>query len=680
MYLYYVSHAGLESWWQYESRSAGRAGTVYADLFNGNMVLAHTDTTMTGNRMPVSVSHYYNSCASNANDYACGKGWKTSAHQKITKESLNGTDYFVWEDGDGTEHYFAETGSQPYKDQEGMDLELNLYESDGYIIIRDKKDTRMRFNIIQSGLAWLVAVRDALNNEVTYEYASGYSAEGRISKITDPVGRETVFTYSGNLLANIRIPDTEANTYRYVYFTYDSSQRLTGIRYSELGGTTPHTVYTYDGTTGILTRAKNYDGICVDIGYEAKSRYNNTIFDDEGANDQMRRVTSLETLHVNASNTATERGAKQLFDYQHMCTVVTAVENASSDAGKKLYYQFNDSGNVVAMRDELGYGQFAKFEAGVDNKPSEVSKLRKAVVNQLRKIDFTSQWTASEGTSTRDTSVTCMGMPSIKMVATNTPTEYRQEVTLKANTKYTFSAYVKVQNAIEEGAAFISLAKKSNTSENVYSDLVFGTTPAALDNGMPTDGWERVIVHLDHSASVDEAYYAEFHFGSGAGTAWFSCPQLETGTVANSVNLLSNADFHVTHVDNEQTLPEDWSKSSNDLDTAPTGVQLASSDPDFPAALEGNYVQVEGIPDKTAYVGFAQELEISGQTNDVLVCGGWANAHSVPNADTVERGFGIAIELQTPPAHGAATLCGRSTANGWVGSTRATPSLSRATL
>ena len=269
MYLYYVSHAGLESWWQYESRSAGRAGTVYADLFNGNMVLAHTDTTMTGNRMPVSVSHYYNSCASNANDYACGKGWKTSAHQKITKESLNGTDYFVWEDGDGTEHYFAETGSQPYKDQEGMDLELNLYESDGYIIIRDKKDTRMRFNIIQSGLAWLVAVRDALNNEVTYEYASGYSAEGRISKITDPVGRETVFTYSGNLLANIRIPDTEANTYRYVYFTYDSSQRLTGVRYSELGGTTPHTVYTYDGTTGILTRAKNYDGICVDIGYEA---------------------------------------------------------------------------------------------------------------------------------------------------------------------------------------------------------------------------------------------------------------------------------------------------------------------------------------------------------------------------------------------------------------------------
>ena len=96
-------------------------------------------------------------------------------------------------------------------------------------------------------------------------------------------------------------------------------------------------------------------------------------------NDQMRRVLSLETLHVNDSGAVTKRGAKQTFDYQHMCTVVTAVEDTASDAGKKLYYQFNDSGNVVAMRDELGYGQFTKFEAGVDNKPSEISKLRKVV-------------------------------------------------------------------------------------------------------------------------------------------------------------------------------------------------------------------------------------------------------------------------------------------------------------
>ena len=90
-----------------------------------------------------------------------------------------------------------------------MDLELYLYDSDGYIVISDKKHNRMRFDIREPGLAWLVAVRDALSNEVAYEYVPGYEKQGRISKITDPAGRETVFTYTNNLLSDISIPDTE---------------------------------------------------------------------------------------------------------------------------------------------------------------------------------------------------------------------------------------------------------------------------------------------------------------------------------------------------------------------------------------------------------------------------------------------------------------------------------------
>ena len=644
LYLYYVSHAGLESWWQYESRSAGRAGTVYADLFNGNMVLAHSDTTMAGNLMPVSVSHYYNSCLSDSNDYACGKGWKTSAHQKVTREEHNELNYFVWEDGDGTQHYFKDEGAQPFKDEEGMDLELYLYDSDGYIVISDKKHNRMRFDIREPGLAWLVAVRDALSNEVAYEYVSGYEKQGRISKITDPAGRETVFTYSNNLLSDISIPDTEEGSLRHVYFTYDGSQRLTGIRYSELGGTSPHTVYTYDGSTAILTRAKNYDGVCVDVGYEAKSRYNSAALAD-GANDQMRRVLSLETLHVNDSGAVTKRGTKQLFDYQHMCTVVTAVKDTASDAGKKLYYQFNDSGNVVAMRDELGYGQFVKFEAGVDNKPSEVSKLRKVVINQLRKIDFSSQWTGG-GSAVKDSSTRCLGMPSVKLTGnTNGGSYYQQPVTLLPNQTYTFSAYVKTEDVQGGSGAFLRLVSADGWTQ-ADSEPVTGSTPAAIGNEMPADGWQRIKLNYEHASNAEETFTVRLMLDATTGTAWFSCPQLETGTVANSVNLLSNADFHLSSVSGAQTLPTDWGLSSNDLTTAPTSVFPASDDPDFPAALEGNYMQIEGRPDKVEYVGFGQELDIQGKKNDVLVCGGWASAHSVPNATEPERSFAIIVRLQ----------------------------------
>ena len=127
---------------------------MYSDLFNGNMVLEHSDTVMTGNRNPVSVNHYYNSCLATANSYNCGYGWKTNAHQKISARTHNSRNYYVWEDGDGTEHFFEATGSQPYKDAEGMDLELTVNSSNTQIMITDKQDNAMLFQIVQSGLAW----------------------------------------------------------------------------------------------------------------------------------------------------------------------------------------------------------------------------------------------------------------------------------------------------------------------------------------------------------------------------------------------------------------------------------------------------------------------------------------------------------------------------------------------
>ena len=273
MYVNYVSHAGLENWWQYEEMDARRAGKINIDLFNGNMVLEHTDTSMMGNRNPVSVNHYYNSCLSSSNAYNCGYGWKTDAHQKVTLRTHNSTNYFVWEDGDGTEHFFEWSGSQPYKDCEGMDLELTYSSSGAYIIITDKDHNQMRFDVLEAGLAWLTITRDACDNRSIYTYVKGYEKAGRIDKITDPVGRITQFEYnSDGLISSICIPNGTDGSYRYVYYTYDSSKRLIGVRYSELGGTSAHTTYSYDGSSNLLTSARNYDGLQVNIGYESLAK------------------------------------------------------------------------------------------------------------------------------------------------------------------------------------------------------------------------------------------------------------------------------------------------------------------------------------------------------------------------------------------------------------------------
>jgi hypothetical protein len=56
----YISHAGGER--PSATQGAGRAGEMRADLFSGNLVHAHPDTAMSGSRLPIGVTHYYNSC------------------------------------------------------------------------------------------------------------------------------------------------------------------------------------------------------------------------------------------------------------------------------------------------------------------------------------------------------------------------------------------------------------------------------------------------------------------------------------------------------------------------------------------------------------------------------------------------------------------------------------------
>ena len=52
MVVNYISHAGRKSWWQYESMSAGRAGTAYVDLYNGNLVYEHSDGALPATACP----------------------------------------------------------------------------------------------------------------------------------------------------------------------------------------------------------------------------------------------------------------------------------------------------------------------------------------------------------------------------------------------------------------------------------------------------------------------------------------------------------------------------------------------------------------------------------------------------------------------------------------------------
>ena len=121
----YRNDFGLED---YQTQSAGRAGTGYVSDHMQRLTIENPIITSDSNVMPFSLSLVYNSALNNSyfgsssdsytrdfQNMILGGGWKLSAQQciqsvRIAEDDTN-TLYWVYTDGDGTQHYFYETSS-----------------------------------------------------------------------------------------------------------------------------------------------------------------------------------------------------------------------------------------------------------------------------------------------------------------------------------------------------------------------------------------------------------------------------------------------------------------------------------------------------------------------------------------------------------------------------------------
>ena len=606
MIVNYVSHAGRQSIWTYESMSAGRAGEAYVDIYNGNLVYEHSDGSTTGSRMPVGLTHVYNSCLSAGNPVGCGMGWRTSMHQYVNRRTLGGNNYYVWTDGSATEHYFMISGSQPYADCEGMSLKLTT--SGNALSIVDKGHNRMEFSVPSDGTQQpMLRAYDAVGNTAALSYENGL-----LTKITDGVGRKIAFEYnSENLLSQLTIPGSPTLT-----FTY-AGETLTGINYADVtsGGTT----FTYEADSNLLKVAKNFDGNQVEIGFEAENYYCADVMENYA--QQVRRAISLE--HRNG----TALGAMKRIDYLHMMTKITAVNGGTPDQDKTITYHFNEAGNVICTFDELGYAISNVFEDPntSPNLQKNASKLRKVVINKLPNIDFSAKWTAVKGcdadTVQQDTDVRCLNMPSVKIVKGGAgETSHRLNAEISAAGEYTFSAYVKNDAQLASGGLFVRI----RSGENVYSSRAVTGATTSFNTDSAADGWDRIYVSA-HLPAGEVSVELVSTAASGV-SAWFACPQLETGSIPNHVNLLLNGDFTRTFVRGSQTFAEDWSVSEGISGRAENGVVQEGLE--LPSGLTGNAMRIHSycITNQSSH---CQSISVKGKKGDVFIIGGWEQATSV---------------------------------------------------
>ena len=624
----YRDSVGVEDYFSYHDQTVGRAGTVHVNDFNGNMVLIHPDTQISGNLFPASLAHVYN-LAKRKVDKGMGLGWRLSAHQELLETGIS--DYpYRYIDGDGTSHYFYKdtTDNNKLKDEDGLGLVITQTSSGNTEAYR-KIETKGKVTLTFHKDGYLVKETDPNGNTITYIYStengknrltqiqnavngsetSGkvlilqYKTDGRLSNIIDEAGRSITFNYEGTNLKSITYPDGKSSLYG-----YDVGSRVNVLKYVKAPDEYEMEYdFVEDCGTVRVSGIKEKKGSAT--GQEIKITYkdgNMTVFEEPGLDGQLSGVTESS-------------------------------ENAALD--NRIYtYQFDNSGRPVCVCDQDGnaasYGYFK--EGQKNNKLSSQGSTMKTVNNHLLNTRFEDNFNYWNIYSQDTTQVSIaenigyIGAKSAKVARTATgegASGVHQLVDLEPGT-YTVSAYMKVD---EVSGGYMAIAvlgvRESGGSETLcFSPGIHEATDPEIDGGWRRESITFTLGSIYKKASIIGAIF------NGSGTGYMTCFQLEEGNTANTFNILENGSFE--RVDSaSSTVPSTFTGILTDNSAWADG-RIATD-----AKYGDHALRIYGEPGKRK--GFWKRIPLQGKETDVFSVSGWARGKGVPG-----REFGMTVGFE----------------------------------
>lgn len=616
----YLNQEGFEDYLTCHSFGSGTMGTLSVGDFNGNLIYTYNDLSMTGQYLPVSISHVYNASQKKNNDPSnsgsmyFGKGMRLNLSLRIESSTVTGYPYKLT-DADGTVHYFSlksgtsgATGSTYKKEFESSTILTKT--SSGYTLNPKGGDLTYTFN--SSGfLTKITDITTGKSQTLTY-------SSGKLTKVTDGGGRITTFSYnSSNYLTSITDPSGRSTTY-----SYDSNNCLTTITRPD--GKTVSLTYVSKGGGRLISKVTDIDGTSIAVTYYDSAPYR------------------VKTLLEYASNGSTQ-GRKLTFTYNAGETTVKDRNNRSETM------LFDYSGHTVSIRDNLGNAVTGNYNNTNDDKKHGLlyaSSMQGTVTNYLKNHDFENNLTnwsvfASSGNTagslSADTSTVREGTKSLKLESTGNTATYGtyQTITIpgvKGKT-LTLSAYVYF-DAYTPTSSYgfrlnIRYKDASGNWTNHYSPVVLSAS-----------GWVRTswTVTVPDTASSEQIQVA-LAFWKSIAACYIDSVQLEEGAVSNRYNYLENGHFRD---DTNTTVPSSW-----------TGTGLESTDKvvtDGHATYGSdttNGYQITGNSQTEKYVYQTVPVK-NGKTGDSWVFGAWARADSIAKTGLYhndDRPFAVRIRF-----------------------------------
>ena len=198
--------------------------------------------------------------------------------------------------------------------------------------------------------------------------------------------------------------------------------------------------------------------------------------------------------------------------------------------------------------------------------------------------------------------------------------------------EYTLSAYLKTTGLT------VTSGYKGAFLRVTANGIVYESRPAlssTADRGIGTfaSGWERLSVCFPFEYGEDTSVAIELVCDAKSGTLYWSCPQVESGRMANAFNLVTDGDFSLTTnntaASTTRLFPKQWKVTGNGVSTSTLNCIVTDRAVNgLPDSVSGNAMRLTCKPSATD-VYIAQDINARGAKGDVFTVSGWCNSLSV---------------------------------------------------
>ena len=673
----YRNTCGVEPYYTYQELGLGKAGTAYVGDYSKEVTLIRPLFQTSSVTLPFGVNLVYNSAyednyfgsaggihTKNYGSMRLGYGWKLNVQETVIEKTISGKKYLIYNDSDGTDHYFPLASGNTYKDEDGLKLTIVKQASPLKYTMTDEKGNQ---KIFQNG--FLSSVIDANGNAIHLLYngaeysASGawYANTGSTNKLTKIVqvnkGVTTpkviaAFDYENTTLVRV-ITDHAGRNYRLHYTgVTNASGTVTGYNLTKISdpdGSFVRYDYhlvktekvnklkaTYDSETKLgmyfryfvtkhASRIKSFSEIC----WTSESAFSEGRRADLTGTDPYQ--TSCRDWGLDCQmNTKDDIWTHLTFDHAGR-----TIHQTSMDSEQKAYY----GASATVYQKGTGTASANRVLSDVSVGTGGINLLRNGSAEQLssqKPLGWTEVISPFLGTKSPITMSygggggTRSGQKSFGVtINTETQTDtsrdlkaaFRTTASLESGVTYTFSGYFKntgTTNFNNKSKAYLQVLNTSGMQIAVSSVMQTATTQEI------EDGWSRQVVTFtaETAGTYTLTAWVEWIYG----TSCFDDFQLERGGAASGYNYLSNGNL-------------DWT----DGFTYTTGASRNSG-----SKIHGTYsIQITGAPGEKRTA--STTVPVYASSDNTFVLSGWAKGQSVAGIskeNSSGRAFGLEAVLK----------------------------------